>query len=130
MTQISWSKMWKPYLFSNSNISDSSSCCKLNFSLLSKDSAAKPDDIVKFYEKHSAPLVGHIQSHTEKRFTKRPLVVVYYDVNFSHEYASSKSHYCLLHLQSAKRHFQRHIGRIFQKNLQGDLMATSFRVGN
>eukprot|EP00794_Sanderia_malayensis_P003075 gene3075-3540_t len=45
-------------------------------------------DIVAFYQQYSAPMVGHIQAHTEKRFSKRPLVIVYYDVNFSHEYAS------------------------------------------
>ncbi|XP_065053857.1 protein disulfide-isomerase A4-like [Rhopilema esculentum] len=53
-----------------------------------KDSKGTQADIQNFYEKHSAPLVGHIQSHTEKRFSKRPLVVVYYDVNFDHDYAS------------------------------------------
>lgn len=34
-------------------------------------------------------MVGHMQQQTEKRF-KKPLAVVYYDVNFSHEYASSE----------------------------------------
>ncbi len=55
-----------------------------------QNASGSPEDIKAFYEQHSAPLVGHIQSQTEKRFSKRPLIVVYYDVNFNHEYASSK----------------------------------------
>jgi len=53
-----------------------------------KDAKGSASDIADFYKKHSAPMVGHIQSHTEQRFSKRPLVVVYYDVNFNHDYAS------------------------------------------
>lgn len=37
--------------------------------------------------KHTLPLVGHRKtSNDAKRYTKRPLVVVYYSVDFSFDY--------------------------------------------
>jgi len=52
------------------------------------DVSGSPSEVQEFYKKHHVPLVGHMQQHTEKRFAKRPLVVVYYDVNFDLEYRS------------------------------------------
>lgn len=44
-------------------------------------------EIQDFLKKHVLPLVGHRkQSNDAKRYTKRPLVVVYYGVDFSFDY--------------------------------------------
>ncbi|XP_056155522.1 protein disulfide-isomerase A4 [Lampris incognitus] len=44
-------------------------------------------DVQDFFKKHVVPLVGHRkQSNDAKRYTKRPLVVVYYGVDFSFDY--------------------------------------------
>nr|XP_023648626.1 protein disulfide-isomerase A4 [Paramormyrops kingsleyae] len=44
-------------------------------------------DVKEFFSKHALPLVGHRkQSNDAKRYTKRPLVVVYYGVDFSFDY--------------------------------------------
>lgn len=40
-----------------------------------------------FFKKHTIPLVGHRKpSNDAKRYAKRPLVVVYYGVDFSFDY--------------------------------------------
>lgn len=42
--------------------------------------------------KHALPLVGHRKSSNDaKRYTKRPLVVVYYSVDFSFDYRAGES---------------------------------------
>nr|XP_061810161.1 protein disulfide-isomerase A4-like isoform X1 [Nerophis lumbriciformis] len=44
-------------------------------------------DVQEFFKKHVTPLVGHRKpSNDAKRYTKRPLVVVYYGVDFSFDY--------------------------------------------
>ncbi|CAL8311573.1 unnamed protein product [Merluccius merluccius] len=44
-------------------------------------------DVQDFFKKHAVPLVGHRkQSNDAKRYAKRPLVVVYYGVDFSFDY--------------------------------------------
>ncbi|XP_061522116.1 protein disulfide-isomerase A4 isoform X2 [Phycodurus eques] len=44
-------------------------------------------DVQEFFKKHVIPLVGHRKpSNDAKRYTKRPLVVVYYGVDFSFDY--------------------------------------------
>ncbi|KAG7488630.1 hypothetical protein MATL_G00036180 [Megalops atlanticus] len=44
-------------------------------------------EVQEFFKKHAFPLVGHRkQSNDAKRYTKRPLVVVYYGVDFSFDY--------------------------------------------
>lgn len=41
----------------------------------------------EFFKKHAIPLVGHRKpSNDAKRYTKRPLVVVYYGVDFSFDF--------------------------------------------
>ncbi|KAM3860511.1 protein disulfide-isomerase A4 [Diretmus argenteus] len=51
-----------------------------------KDSTSV-SDVQEFFRKHAVPLVGHRkQSNDAKRYTKRPLVVVYYGVDFSFDY--------------------------------------------
>lgn len=48
-------------------------------------------DVKEFFSKHALPLVGHRkQSNDAKRYTKRPLVVVYYGVDFSFDYRVGK----------------------------------------
>ncbi|XP_010127222.1 PREDICTED: protein disulfide-isomerase A4-like, partial [Chlamydotis macqueenii] len=45
------------------------------------------DEIKEHVLKHALPLVGHRKpSNDAKRFAKRPLVVVYYSVDFSFDY--------------------------------------------
>lgn len=44
-----------------------------------------------FFKKHILPLVGHRkQSNDAKRYTKRPLVVVYYGVDFGFDFRKGK----------------------------------------
>ncbi|XP_075936670.1 protein disulfide-isomerase A4 [Anarhichas minor] len=44
-------------------------------------------EVQDFFKKHEIPLVGHRKpSNDAKRYTKRPLVVVYYGVDFSFDY--------------------------------------------
>ncbi|XP_036414461.1 protein disulfide-isomerase A4 [Colossoma macropomum] len=44
-------------------------------------------ELQDFFKKHTLPLVGHRKpSNDGKRYTKRPLVVVYYGVDFSFDY--------------------------------------------
>ncbi|PFX20618.1 Protein disulfide-isomerase A4 [Stylophora pistillata] len=46
----------------------------------------KSEDIQKFYEDKRIPLVGQMTSYDQqKKYTKRPLCVVYYDVDFGFE---------------------------------------------
>ncbi|XP_077480314.1 protein disulfide-isomerase A4 isoform X1 [Stigmatopora argus] len=54
--------------------------------LLVKDSTLVLD-VQDFFKKHVTPLVGHRKpSNDAKRYTKRPLVVAYYGVDFSFDY--------------------------------------------
>lgn len=44
-------------------------------------------EVQDYFRKHSIPLVGHRKpSNDAKRYAKRPLVVVYYGVDFSFDY--------------------------------------------
>ncbi|XP_016339279.1 protein disulfide-isomerase A4-like [Sinocyclocheilus anshuiensis] len=55
-------------------------------SLTIKDSTPA-SEVQEFFKKHILPLVGHRkQSNDVKRYTTRPLVVVYYGVDFSFDY--------------------------------------------
>ncbi|RXM34802.1 Protein disulfide-isomerase A4 [Acipenser ruthenus] len=48
-------------------------------------------EVKEFIEKHTLPLVGHRkQSNDAKRYTKRPMVVIYYGVDFSYDYRVGK----------------------------------------
>ena len=45
------------------------------------------DDIIKFIRFYSVPLVGQRTKRNEAfKYSTQPLVVVYYDVNFQHQY--------------------------------------------
>lgn len=45
--------------------------------------------------KHTLPLVGHRKpSNDAKRYTRRPLVVVYYSVDFSFDYRAGEGPQC------------------------------------
>uniref|UniRef100_H2YJI5 Protein disulfide-isomerase n=1 Tax=Ciona savignyi TaxID=51511 RepID=H2YJI5_CIOSA len=49
--------------------------------------STKKEDLGKFYSAHSVPLVGQrTKDNKDKRYGKRPLVVVYYGVDFSFDY--------------------------------------------
>lgn len=57
-----------------------------SYSFTIKDSTSA-SELQDFFKKHTLPLVGHRkQSNDAKRYTKRPLVVVYYGVDFSFDY--------------------------------------------
>ncbi|XP_042164614.1 protein disulfide-isomerase A4 isoform X3 [Oncorhynchus tshawytscha] len=57
-----------------------------SYTLTIKDST-EVSEVQDFFKKHILPLVGHRkQSNDAKRYTKRPLVVVYYGVDFSFDY--------------------------------------------
>lgn len=48
-------------------------------------------EVQEFFKKNVIPLVGHRKpSNDAKRYTKRPLVVVYYGVDFSFDYRKSE----------------------------------------
>ncbi|KAM9774837.1 protein disulfide-isomerase A4 [Syngnathus typhle] len=54
--------------------------------LVLKDSTSA-SDVQEFFKKHVTPLVGHRKpSNDAKRYTKRPLVIVYYEVDFSFDF--------------------------------------------
>jgi len=46
------------------------------------DEDGSADAIKEFYKKYQVPMVGHLEQQSEKKFSKRPLVVVFYDVSF------------------------------------------------
>lgn len=51
-------------------------------------------EVQDFFKKNAIPLVGHRKpSNDAKRYTNRPLVVVYYGVDFSFDYRKGM---CLL----------------------------------
>jgi len=48
---------------------------------------ATPENLQAFYKEKMVPLVGQINPYDqEKKYSKRPLCVVYYSVDFSFEY--------------------------------------------
>ncbi|GMS89584.1 hypothetical protein PENTCL1PPCAC_11759 [Pristionchus entomophagus] len=48
---------------------------------------ATPEDLIAFFRDHSAPLVGKMtKANAANRYSKRPLVVVYYNADFSLQY--------------------------------------------
>ena len=58
----------------------------------------KPEDIRKFYGDSRVPLVGQMNSYDQqKKYTKRPLCVVYYDVDFSFENRIGRLSVVLVH---------------------------------
>ncbi|XP_047136249.1 protein disulfide-isomerase A4 [Hydra vulgaris] len=52
------------------------------------DASGNDIQVQAFYKEYCVPLVGHYQQHIESRFSKRPLVLVFYDVNFQPEFRS------------------------------------------
>ncbi|KAM4706288.1 protein disulfide-isomerase A4 [Rhinophrynus dorsalis] len=70
----------------------------LNF----KDSTTDAD-IKEHVAKHALPLVGHRKSSNEaKRYSKRPLVIVYYTVDFSFDYRTATQYWRSKVLEVAK----------------------------
>ncbi|XP_017309171.1 protein disulfide-isomerase A4 [Ictalurus punctatus] len=67
-----------------------------------KDSTSA-SEVEDFFKKHTLPLVGHRkQSNAEKRYSKRPLVVVYYGVDFSFDYRVATQYWRSKVLEVAK----------------------------
>jgi len=54
-----------------------------------KDENGSPSEVQAFYKKNLFPLVAHFHPSRESLFVKRPLVLVFYDVNFSPTYRSN-----------------------------------------
>ncbi|XP_063781262.1 protein disulfide-isomerase A4 [Pseudophryne corroboree] len=67
-----------------------------------KDSTAE-EDITEHVIKHALPLVGHRSTSNEaKRYTKRPLVLVYYTVDFSFDHRTATQYWRSKVLEVAK----------------------------
>lgn len=59
-----------------------------------KQGSTEASAIKEHVLKHALPLVGHRKTTNEaKRYTKRPLVVVYYSVDFSFDYRAGEGAY-------------------------------------
>ena len=55
--------------------------------IFSQGDTSKPENIAKFYKDNVVPLVGQMtRENDEKRYKKRPLVMVFYGVDFSFEH--------------------------------------------
>ena len=54
---------------------------------LTKKSATYKE-IIHFIKKNSVPLVGQRTKKNQFKYTERPLIVIYYDVNYDHQYVS------------------------------------------
>ena len=52
---------------------------------LSKKSATYKE-ILQFIKKNSVPLVSQRTKHNNFKFTERPMIVVYFDVNYDYQY--------------------------------------------
>jgi len=67
------------------------SICLNFFPNFFKQDSADGSEIKEHVVKHALPLVGHRKpSNDAKRYAKRPLVVVYYSVDFSFDYRVGK----------------------------------------
>lgn len=65
-------------------------CLNVFHNLFEQDST-DGSEIKEHVLKHALPLVGHRKpSNDAKRYSKRPLVVVYYSVDFSFDYRVGK----------------------------------------
>ncbi|MFH4983239.1 hypothetical protein AB6A40_009948 [Gnathostoma spinigerum] len=54
---------------------------------LLRQESAKPEELLEFFREYCRPLVGQLTyTNLKSRYTKRPLVVVYYNVDFSLDY--------------------------------------------
>ncbi|XP_051909952.1 protein disulfide-isomerase A4 isoform X2 [Hippocampus zosterae] len=72
--------------------------------LLVQDSTSV-SDLQEFFKKHANPLVGHRKpSNDAKRYAKRPLVVVYYGVDFSFDYRKATQFWRSKVLEVAREH--------------------------
>lgn len=59
--------------------------------MISLQDSTDGSEIKEHVVKHALPLVGHRKpSNDAKRYSKRPLVVVYYSVDFSFDYRVGK----------------------------------------
>uniref|UniRef100_A0A1I7T947 Protein disulfide-isomerase A4 n=1 Tax=Caenorhabditis tropicalis TaxID=1561998 RepID=A0A1I7T947_9PELO len=56
--------------------------------------AATSEDLLAFFREHSAPLVGKMtKKNAATRYTKKPLVVVYYNADFSVQYREGSEYW-------------------------------------
>ncbi|KAL1006597.1 hypothetical protein UPYG_G00074260 [Umbra pygmaea] len=75
---------------------------KASHTLTVKEST-EVSEVQDFFKKNILPLVGHRkQSNDAKRYTKRPLVVVYYGVDFSFDYRKDTQYWRSKVLEVAK----------------------------
>ena len=54
---------------------------------MSKKSATYKE-IISFIKRLSVPLVGHRTKKNDFKYTERPMIVVYYDVNYEHQFVA------------------------------------------
>ncbi|GMT19573.1 hypothetical protein PFISCL1PPCAC_10870 [Pristionchus fissidentatus] len=53
-----------------------------------------PEELIAFFREHSAPLVGKMtKANAANRYSKRPLVVVYYNADFSMQYKEGSEYW-------------------------------------
>lgn len=55
-----------------------------------QDEGGSPIEVLEFYKKYRCPLVGHLQEQNKKMYDRRPIVIVFYDVNFKPAVRSCK----------------------------------------
>jgi len=68
---------------------------------LSKKSATYKE-ILQFIKKNSVPLVSQRTKHNNFKFTERPMIVVYFDVNYDYQYVKDTQYVRKMILQVAK----------------------------
>ena len=77
---------------------------------MSKKSATYKE-IISFIKRFSVPLVGHRTKKNDFKYTERPLIVVYYDVNYDHQFVS-ETQYIRSKVIEVKKRFLK--GKIIQ----------------
>ncbi len=60
------------------------------YSLTKKSATYK--EIIQFIRQTSVPLVGQRTKQNAFKFTDRPMIVIYYDVNYDHQYIKVGTH--------------------------------------
>merc|ERR550539_1059728 len=56
-----------------------------------------------FIRKHAVPLVGQRTKQNMFKYTERPLIVIYYDVNFNHQFRTETQYTRSMILEVAKK---------------------------
>ena len=60
-------------------------------------------ELMTFIRKHAVPLVGQRTKQNMFKYTERPLIVIYYDVNFNHQFRTETQYTRSMILEVAKK---------------------------